>query len=154
MPCRAANFRNSKKMFEEVIFLRFGIPRMVISDRGTHLTRTFTSTWQNMGFVIISLLHTTLRQVAKQKHQISKSRTFCRRLLMRWEQSGRTSYPMHCGLIERLTRHHLECPLSTCLRENLSFTGRVRIQSSLGNQEMKHGPRSSRNKKKDATLRA
>jgi hypothetical protein len=36
MPCRAADFRNSKKMFEEVIFLRFGVPRMVISDGGTH----------------------------------------------------------------------------------------------------------------------
>jgi transposase InsO family protein len=36
MPCRAADSRNSKKMFEEVIFLRFGVPRMVISDGGTH----------------------------------------------------------------------------------------------------------------------
>jgi predicted transcriptional regulator len=30
MPCRVANSRSSKKMFEEIIFLRFGIPRMVI----------------------------------------------------------------------------------------------------------------------------
>jgi hypothetical protein len=36
MPCRATDSRNSKKMFEEVIFPRFGIPRMVISDGGTH----------------------------------------------------------------------------------------------------------------------
>jgi transposase InsO family protein len=36
MPCRATDSRNSKKMFEEVIFLRFGVPRMVISDGGTH----------------------------------------------------------------------------------------------------------------------
>jgi hypothetical protein len=36
MPCRAADSRNSKKMFEEVIFPRFGVPRMVISDGGTH----------------------------------------------------------------------------------------------------------------------
>jgi hypothetical protein len=36
MPCRAADSRNSKKMFEEVIFLRFGVLRMVISDGGTH----------------------------------------------------------------------------------------------------------------------
>jgi hypothetical protein len=35
MPCRAADSRNSK-MFEEVIFLRFGVPRMMISDGGTH----------------------------------------------------------------------------------------------------------------------
>jgi hypothetical protein len=36
LPYRAADSRNSKKMFEEVIFPRFGVPRMVISDGGTH----------------------------------------------------------------------------------------------------------------------
>jgi hypothetical protein len=36
MPCRAADSRNSKKMFEEVIFPRFGVPRIVISGGGTH----------------------------------------------------------------------------------------------------------------------
>jgi hypothetical protein len=36
MPCRAADARNSKKMFEEIIFSRFGVSRMVISDEGTH----------------------------------------------------------------------------------------------------------------------
>jgi hypothetical protein len=38
MPCRVADARNSKKMFEEIIFLRFGVSRMVISDGGTHFT--------------------------------------------------------------------------------------------------------------------
>jgi len=38
MPCRTADAKNSKKMFEETIFLRFGVPRMVISDGGTHFT--------------------------------------------------------------------------------------------------------------------
>jgi hypothetical protein len=36
MPCRAADANNSKKMFEEIIFPQFGVPRMVISDGGTH----------------------------------------------------------------------------------------------------------------------
>jgi hypothetical protein len=36
MPCRAADSRSSKKMFKEIIFPRFGILRMVISDRGSH----------------------------------------------------------------------------------------------------------------------
>jgi hypothetical protein len=36
MPCRAADSRNSKMMFEEVILPSFGVPRMVISDGGTH----------------------------------------------------------------------------------------------------------------------
>jgi hypothetical protein len=35
---RAAYARNSKKMFEEIIFPRFRVPRMVISDGGIHFT--------------------------------------------------------------------------------------------------------------------
>jgi hypothetical protein len=38
MPCRAVDARNSKKMFEEIIFSRFGVLRIVISDGGTHFT--------------------------------------------------------------------------------------------------------------------
>jgi hypothetical protein len=36
MPCNAANAKSSKRMFEEIIFPRFGVSRMVISDGGTH----------------------------------------------------------------------------------------------------------------------
>jgi hypothetical protein len=32
LPCRAADARHARKMFHEVIFPRFGKPRMVISD--------------------------------------------------------------------------------------------------------------------------
>jgi hypothetical protein len=38
MPCKATDAKNSKKMFEETIFLCFRVPRMVISDGGTHFT--------------------------------------------------------------------------------------------------------------------
>ena len=38
MPCRSIDAKNSKKIFEETIFSRFGVPRMVISDGGTHFT--------------------------------------------------------------------------------------------------------------------
>jgi hypothetical protein len=36
MPCKKTDSRHSRKMFEEIIFLRFGVARMVISDGGTH----------------------------------------------------------------------------------------------------------------------
>ena len=36
MPCRAADAKNARKMFHEIIFPRFGTPRMVISDGGSH----------------------------------------------------------------------------------------------------------------------
>jgi hypothetical protein len=38
MSCRATDAKNSKKMFEEIIFPRFRVPRMVISNRGTYFT--------------------------------------------------------------------------------------------------------------------
>ena len=42
LPCRAANARHARKMFHEVIFPRFGTPRMVISDGGSHfIDKTF-----------------------------------------------------------------------------------------------------------------
>jgi hypothetical protein len=37
MPRRAPDAKNSQKMFEEIIFSRFEVPRMVISIGGTHL---------------------------------------------------------------------------------------------------------------------
>ena len=37
MPCKAADIKNSKKMFKEIIFPRFRFPRIVISDGRTHL---------------------------------------------------------------------------------------------------------------------
>jgi hypothetical protein len=38
MPCRAADAKRSKKIFNEIIFPRFGVLRMVISDPETHFT--------------------------------------------------------------------------------------------------------------------
>jgi uncharacterized protein YchJ len=50
MPCRNADVRNSKKMFHEIIFLRFRVPRMVISDGETHFTnRKFHAYLRNHG---------------------------------------------------------------------------------------------------------
>jgi hypothetical protein len=66
MPCRAADVKNSKKMFKETIFPRFGVPWMVISDRGTHfIDKNFNNYYQNMGSITTSLLHTILKHVAK-----------------------------------------------------------------------------------------
>jgi len=42
LPCIAADSRSSKRMFHETIFLRFGGPRVVISDGGSHfIDKTF-----------------------------------------------------------------------------------------------------------------
>ena len=69
MPCRAADAKNSKKMFDETIFPGFGVPRMVISDGGTHfIDKNFHKYLLKQGICHTMLLHTNLRQVAKQKH--------------------------------------------------------------------------------------
>jgi hypothetical protein len=40
--CRVADAMHSKRMFYEVIFPRYGVPRIVISDGGSHfIDRTF-----------------------------------------------------------------------------------------------------------------
>jgi transposase InsO family protein len=36
MPCRNADNMHSRKMFEEIIFPRFRVPKIVISDGGSH----------------------------------------------------------------------------------------------------------------------
>ncbi|XP_066163316.1 uncharacterized protein [Oryza sativa Japonica Group] len=50
MPSSAADAKHAKKMFTEIIFPRFGTPRMVISDRGSHfIDKTFRDLLQDMG---------------------------------------------------------------------------------------------------------
>jgi hypothetical protein len=42
LPCQDADAMHSKKMFYKVIFPRYGVPRIVISDGGSHfIDRTF-----------------------------------------------------------------------------------------------------------------
>ena len=50
LPCRDANARLARKMFHEVIFPRFGTPRMVISDGGSHfIDKTFRAFLRELG---------------------------------------------------------------------------------------------------------
>jgi len=50
MPCRAADAKHARKMFHEVIFPRFGTPRMVISDGGSHfIDKTFWNFLKELG---------------------------------------------------------------------------------------------------------
>jgi hypothetical protein len=37
LPCQAVDAMQSKSMFHEAIFLRYGVPRIVISDGGSHI---------------------------------------------------------------------------------------------------------------------
>jgi transposase InsO family protein len=50
LSCRAADSNHAKRMFVETIFPCFGVPRMVISDGGSHfIDRKFQSFLHNHG---------------------------------------------------------------------------------------------------------
>jgi hypothetical protein len=50
LPCRAVDVMHSKKMFHEVIFPRYEVPRIVISDRGSQfIDRTFQKALSDVG---------------------------------------------------------------------------------------------------------
>jgi transposase InsO family protein len=49
-PCRAADAMHSKRMFHEVILPSYGVPRIVISDGGSHfIDRTFWKALTKIG---------------------------------------------------------------------------------------------------------
>jgi hypothetical protein len=85
LPCRAADSNNTKRMFTKIIFPCFGVPCMVISDGGPHsFIGSSDASYPMMESVITFRHHIILKLANKQKHQTSKSRTFCRTLSMRW----------------------------------------------------------------------
>jgi transposase InsO family protein len=50
LPCRAADAMHSKKMLDEVIFPRYKVPRIVISDGGSHfIDQTFRKALSEVG---------------------------------------------------------------------------------------------------------
>jgi hypothetical protein len=50
LPCWVVDAMYLKKMFHKVIFLRYGVPRIVISDGGSHfIDRTFWKTLSEVG---------------------------------------------------------------------------------------------------------
>jgi transposase InsO family protein len=50
LPCRVADAMHSKTMFHEAIFPRYGVPRIVISDGGSHfIDRTFRKALTEVG---------------------------------------------------------------------------------------------------------
>ena len=110
MPCRAADAKNSKKCLKRQYFHDSEFREWwLVMEALTSLTRTFTSTCWSMGSITTSLLHTTLRQVANQKHWTNRSRIFCRRRSMRWGLHRKIDYLMHYGPTEWRIKHHLGC---------------------------------------------
>jgi hypothetical protein len=50
LPCQATDATHSKRMFHEVIFATYGVPRIVISDGGSHfIDQTFQKALSEVG---------------------------------------------------------------------------------------------------------
>jgi transposase InsO family protein len=50
LSCGAADSKNSKKMLQEIMFPRFGVPKVVISDGGSHfIDKTFRKCLSELG---------------------------------------------------------------------------------------------------------
>jgi transposase InsO family protein len=50
LPCRAADAMHSKRTFHELIFPRYGVPRIVISEGGSHfIDQTFWKALTEVG---------------------------------------------------------------------------------------------------------
>jgi hypothetical protein len=75
LPYQVADAMHSKKMFYEVIFPRYGVPIIVISDGDhTSLIRHSEKLSRKLELITGLPLHITLRRVVKKKHRTSKSR--------------------------------------------------------------------------------
>jgi hypothetical protein len=74
LPCQAADAMHSKRMFHEVIFPRYGVPRIVISDGGSHfIDWTFQKALSEVGVdhrIAIPYLPQTSGQVETSNKQI------------------------------------------------------------------------------------
>ena len=106
--CVAADSKSSKKMFQKIIFPRFGVLRVMISDGGSHfIDRTFRKCLSELGVDhrVATPYHPQTSGQAETSNK--QSRTFCKRRSMPWGRAGKANYPRHYGLIERLTKCQL-----------------------------------------------
>jgi hypothetical protein len=76
LPCIAADLKNSKKMFQEIIFSRFGVPIVVINDGGSHfIDKTLKISLSDL--VVDHRVATSYRP--QTSGQTNKSKIFCRK---------------------------------------------------------------------------
>jgi hypothetical protein len=80
IPCRRASTEESISMIKNVIFPHYGVPRILISDGGTHFTRnSFRKCLSKLGSSIEQPRLTTQKPMVRQKLQIGNSRVFLTR---------------------------------------------------------------------------
>ena len=105
LPCVAADSKSSKKMFQEIIFPHFGVPRVVISDGGSHfIDKTFRKCLSELGVdhrVATPYHPQTSGQAEMSNKQI---KNILQKMVNAWGSVGKTSYPRPYGLFGRLSK--------------------------------------------------
>jgi transposase InsO family protein len=150
MPCRAADSKHAKIMFQDIIFPRFGTPRIVISDGGSHfIDQRFRKYLSDLGVnhkVATPYHPQTSGQAETSNEQIKNI------LLKTVNEMGKVWKDVRCtmGLEDNLQDPYRDDTVPTCLWKNMSPPGKVRVQGSLGNYNMENGFSSSRNKETNA----
>jgi hypothetical protein len=106
LPCVAADSKSSRRMFQEIIFPRFGVPRVVISDGGSHfIDKTFRKCLSDLGVnhrVATPYHPQTSGQADTSNKQI---KNILQKTVNAMGKDGGANYPRHYGPIELLTRH-------------------------------------------------
>jgi hypothetical protein len=110
LACRTADHKSSIRMFEETIFPRFGTPRLVISDGGSHfIDKCFEKYLMNHGIqhnVATPYHPQTIGQIETSNKQIKNI------LQKTMDQMGikwKDKLPEHFGLIRQLIKPPLQC---------------------------------------------
>ena len=141
MPCRAADAKHARKMFHEIIFPRFGTPRMVISDGGSHfIDSAFRNFLKELG---------TRHNIATPYHpqtsgQAETSNKQIKNILQKTVNEMGRGWKLKLpdalwAYRTSIQDTHWNVTLSACLRENLPLTCRAGAQSTLGYLEVEHG---------------
>jgi transposase InsO family protein len=105
IPCRRASMEESISMIKNVIFPRYGVSRVLISDGGTHFTGNSLRKCLSKLWIEHRVATAYHPQTNGRKLQIGNSRVFLTRPLRREVKIGRNSWTEHNGHIGRHTRH-------------------------------------------------